>query len=58
MMTTIREAMEARYPNYVFERDMVLFEDDGKGNISIRSDLWDSTWGACPTIETVLSWLE
>ena len=57
MMPTLREAMEARYPNYVFEYHMNLFEDDGRGNISIRSDLWDSSWGTCPTIQTVLSWL-
>lgn len=56
-MPTLREAMEARYPNYVFEYHMNLFEDDGRGNISIRSDLWDSSWGTCPTIQTVLSWL-
>lgn len=55
-MITIKEAMEARYPEYNYDEHLCLFQNDGDGLI-IRSDLWPASWGECPTIETVLSWL-
>lgn len=55
-MTTIPEAMAARYPEYNYDEHLFLFQNDGNGVI-IRSDLWPSGWGDCPTIETVLGWL-
>jgi len=55
-MPSIKEAMEARYPLYVYDEHLHLIRDDGDGLV-IHSDEWPSGWGACPTIQTVLSWL-